>query len=639
MLRFALAALLVMTAALASGAEKLAEFVKNDVAVTIAIERGEGRTATIVGVFTPDAPDLHLYGLALPPGGVGVATRIDLPADAPLAATGELTADEKTHDLDGLPVFPEGPVTLRLSVLLPVSTDGEPVATTLKISYLACTTTTCRIPFKKTVDVRIPTVREGATAQPTATPTPTPTPVPVAAPKIDLDAIREAVREEVRAELARAAEGAGAIRWKHVGTVAETESALAEAKGAGKAAILDFTGPSCVNCQKMEKSVLRLPAVAKAWNAMLAISVDTDPPHDELAQWEQDRFHTQNRPLYVRIAPDGAETRWSEVFSPDDQAALGRFQAFLGGAAGSDRGAGAGAEFWLLAVLGGLVTLLMPCTYPMIPFTVNFFAKQAAGGRSILPLAAFYALGIVACFVGLGALIAGVFHSTLSTIAGHPLTNLLIGALFIVLGLSLLGVFLLRLPSRLENALGGGRGGYLGALIMGLTFAVTAFSCTAPFAGSVLAQAVATGQWSRPLAGMAVYGATIAVPFFALAMSPGVLSRLPRAGAWMNEFKVVGGIVELAAALKFLAICDYDWHWGIVGRTVTLAAWAACGLAIAIYLLGLFRWSGDARIEEVRPPRLLIALCFLALALWLGSGLCGHNLGTLESFFPGDAAP
>nr|MBA3710092.1 thioredoxin family protein [Planctomycetota bacterium] len=440
------------------------------------------------------------------------------------------------------------------------------------------------------------------------------------------------------------AERGGDIRWRRPASVADAEAAIAEALATGKPAFLDFTGPSCVNCQKMEKSVFRVASVIKALNSLAPIRVDTDPPHGDLAQWQQERFHSQNRPLYVRIAKGAAggpeiEARWSEVFPPEDTATLARFQAFLDGGAGSDAGTGGSSGFWLLAVFGGLITLLMPCTYPMIPFTVNFFAKQAAGGKSLLPLALFYAVGIVACFVGLGVLITGVLHSSLSTVAGHPITNLVIAVMFVVLGFSLLGAFLLRLPGNLETKIGGGKSGYAGALIMGLTFAVTAFSCAAPFAGTVLAEAVASGRWIRAVEGMAVYGGTIAVPFFLLAMSPGILRAMPRAGSWMNEFKVVGGLVEIAAALKFLAICDYAWGWGVIGRTFTIASWSACALVIAIYLLGLIRWSGDSKVEAVGIGRLMSSLAFLMLAVWLGSGLCGHNLGTFESFFPGDPAP
>jgi thiol:disulfide interchange protein DsbD len=297
------------------------------------------------------------------------------------------------------------------------------------------------------------------------------------------------------------------------------------------------------------------------------------------------------------------------------------------------------AQFILLALLGGLFTLLMPCTYPMIPFTLTFFAKQASAGHRLLPLAAFYSLGIIVCFVGLGVLITGVFGSTLSNLAGHPLTNLFIALLFIVLGMGLLGAFLIRLPSGLENKLGGGRGGYIGALIMGLTFAVTAFSCTAPFAGAVLSQAVVIGSWTRAIIGMAIYASAIAIPFFALAMSPGLLKRMPKAGAWMNEFKVIGGLVELAAALKFLVICDVAWDWGIIGRNFTLSSWAAVSLIIAFYVMGKLRFSGDSPVEQIGLGRLFTGLIFLSVAVWLASGLAGNNLGLFESFFPGDVVP
>ncbi len=618
----------------AQAAEPLVEATKNNVHVEISLERGAGSDATLVGVFTPDARDLHIYDIALSDDADGgVATRLALAPGSPAAARGPLTADRTSHQLAGLPVYPEGPVTVRLPITLPTADRAGSVTTAVLVSYMACTKTNCRIPvISERLSIVLPVV---AGAAPPASTTASATAAVVAPERADLASIRAIVREE----LARGETDRGSIRWVRPKTVAEAGAAIAEAHAAGKAALLDFTGPSCVNCQKMEKTVFRVPSVVKAFASVAPIAIDTDPPHDDLANWQQERFQSQNRPLYVRIEAGAPEMRWSEVFSPDDTATLARFHEFLAGGTGSDAGTGGGAGFWLLAVFGGLITLLMPCTYPMIPFTLNFFAKQAATGRSVLPLAAFYAAGIVLCFVGLGVLITGIFGQSLSTIAGHPITNLVIALLFVVLGLSLLGAFLLRLPGNIESKVGGGKAGYVGALVMGLTFAITAFSCAAPFAGTVLAEAVASGKWIRAVEGMAVYGGTIAIPFFVLAMSPSVLQRLPRAGAWMNEFKVVGGLVELAAALKFLAICDYAWGWGIIGRSFTLASWSACALVIAIYLLGLIRWPGDRAIDQMSTGRVLVSLSFLVLALWMGSGLCGNNLGTIESFFPGDPAP
>jgi thiol:disulfide interchange protein DsbD len=421
--------------------------------------------------------------------------------------------------------------------------------------------------------------------------------------------------------------------------VAEAESLIREAHAAGQRALLDFTGPSCVNCQAMAKQVFPLGVVRQAWNRGLPIELDTDR-HAELAQWQQSRFQTQARPLYVRLDPGGDEARWSEAISPKNGEDVARLAVFLVGGAGSDAGSGAGlVQFLLLAVAGGLVTLLMPCTYPMIPFTLNFFARQVASGRRLVPLAMFYGLGIVGCFVGVGVFITGVLRLPLAQVAGHPLTNLAIAALFVVFGLSLLGVVVLRLPAVLEGRLGGSRAGYFGALLMGLTFAVSAFTCAAPFAGTILAQAVADGTWRYAAWGMAVYSAVIALPFVLLALAPGVLTRLPKAGAWMNEVKIAGGFIELAAALKFLVICDAQWRWGVFGRTTVLAAWAAAALVIGLYVFGRLRLPGDVRLTEIGVGRLLTGLAFIALGLWFVAGLTGANLGVIEAFFPADAAP
>ena len=631
----------------AGPATPAASLSRGGVTVTLTVEPGPTPDqATLVGVFTPkqNAQPLHLYSKDLPDGPQGQATRLAMKPGQEAQPAGPLSdGGLPVHDLAGLLVYPDGPVTLRLPIWLPAGAPGATVKSEVLVSYMACTANSCLL---KVVDVPLSVELPAVVGKAAST-------------AVDAAQLRQTVQSELAAErerlvpkirqvvgeeLARAQqEHGGAIRWHRVTSIKEIERLMAEAKAAGKPALLDFTGPSCVNCQKMEKTVFRVPAVAKAWNQGVPISINTDPDPriaDDLAAWQQKMFETQSRPLYVRIDPNGKQERWSEVFSPSESTKVDGLVAFLGGGAGSDVGSGDNlGQFLLLAVLGGLFTLLMPCTYPMIPFTMTFFSKQAAAGHRLLPLAAFYAAGIIGCFVGLGVLITGVFGSTLSTLAGHPITNLVIALLFIVLGLGLLGAFLIRLPAGLEDRLGGGRGGYLGALIMGLTFAVTAFSCTAPFAGAVLSQAVATGSWTRAVIGMAVYSSAIALPFFALAMSPSLLKRMPKAGAWMNEFKVVGGLVELAAALKFLVICDGAWGWGIIGRSFTLASWSAVSLVIAAYVLGKLRFPGDNPLPEVGVGRVLTGIAFLAIALWLASGLAGNNLGLFESFFPGDLLP
>ena len=617
MMRTLLLTVLVLVSGLAADMPTLT---RHGVTVSLSLEPVEARQADLIATFTPEAGH-HVYALTLPADAAGIPTKVELAPGSPARAFGPARADLQTHDLNGLQVFPEGPVTLRLGIDLPEGAKGTTVPVTVLVSYLACTADSCRIPvIKAPLTLAVPALpRSGA--------------APLAAPPgPSLDEVRNVVREEL-ARHATESRREG-INWIAVATKAEAEAAIARAHAAKRAVVLDFTGPSCNNCQVMEKTVFRAPAVMRALGTVDVVKVNTDPPYDELAAWQQSRFQSQNRPLYVRLGADGSETRWNALFSPADAATMERFLAFIAGGAGRDLGTGSGLTFVWLALLGGLVTLLMPCTYPMIPFTLNVFAKQAAAGRRLLPLALFYGAGIMGCFIGLGVLITGVFGANLATLAGHPVTNLVIAALFIVLGFGLMGAFLIRLPAGLEGAVGGSRGGYLGALIMGLTFAVTAFSCTAPFAGSVLAAAVATGTWGTAVWGMAIYSGAIAVPFMALALSPGLLKKLPKAGSWMNEFKVVGGLVELAAALKFLVICDHAWGWGIFGRGLVLATWAGVAVVLAAYVSGCLRLAGDSKIEEIGIPRLLLTVAFAALAAACVAGLAGAELGFVEGFFP-----
>lgn len=627
---------LLLLATLATASEPLATFSEHSVTVTVTLDEVDGERAVLVGHFKPDPNEgLHLYDINLSGDEGGKPTRMEFAPGSPATLAGPATADQPTHLLYDLLVYPDGPITVRQPILLPDGPVDGSAPVTLLFTYMACTTEVCKRPVdRKPIEITLPT-------HPRST--------PVAA-AVDPEAVRSVVREEI-AGLRRSLssdldrrftelrEGGDRITFAHPTSVADVDALITAAHAADRRVILDFTGPSCTVCQQMARTVLRVPEVVRAWNTALAVEIDTDR-HAELAAWQFDRFRTYNRPLYVRLDPpvDGIvhEERWDEVFDPSDTEVLTRFLDFSTGGTGSLVGTGSSIMgFLLLAVLGGLFTLVMPCTYPMIPFTVNFFAKQAAAGRSLTPLALFYSLGIIGCFVGVGVLMTGVLKLNLSQLSGNPITNLIIAGVFLVLGASLLGYFVLQVPTRWQTALGGGRAGYAGALLMGLTFAVTAFACTAPFAGSVLAAAAVGGTadaWIRAVIGMGVYSATIAIPFFVLAVSPGLLHRIPKAGAWMNEFKVIGGLIEIAAALKFLNISDAIWGWGIFGRDTVFALWAATCAAIAIYLLGLVRMPGDARLEEVGPSRLLTALVFAAGAVWLASGLFGNDLGLIESF-------
>ena len=626
-----LAATLVLVVPAASATTALH---KNGVAVDLQIEPRGDDAVDLTATFTPDKSELplHLYAVDLQ-GTLGRPTRVELAPEEKASAAGPLKADQRASDVGGVSIYPPGPVTLHLPVKAPPGA-GPDTPLKLLLTYMACTEKTCLMPVTREPVVITLSGELGAPAHPTAAP------LHAGEPSADSAALRQIVAEEVTHALESNA-SMQSIRWRHPRDVTDLDELIDGAHHAGKLAILDFTGPSCVNCQLMAKSVFLLPEVRAAWNDAVPIEVDTDPPHDDFAQYQQKQYQTQNRPLYVVLSATGAAQRWNAAFEPENADLVRRFIVFLHGGPGNDAAPTPESlwQFLLLAVFGGLFTLVMPCTYPMIPFTLNVFAKQSLAGRPVLPLAASYAAGIMLAFTGLGVLVTGVFGASLSTLSGHPVTNLVVGLTFTLLGLSLLDVFFLRLPGSLTNAVGGYRAGAVGALVMGLTFAVTAFTCTAPFAGSVLAQGVATGRWGLPVLGMAVYSGTIAVPFFALGAAPSLIRRLPRADSWLNEFKVIGGLVEIGAAAKFLAISDAAWGWGIFRRGPVLALWAALAVVMALYTAGKLRMHYDKPVPGVGPGRLLFCVCLLTLTAWLVHGLAGGSLGFVESFFPADPPP
>ncbi|MBM3987698.1 MAG: hypothetical protein FJ294_07050 [Planctomycetes bacterium] len=280
-------------------------------------------------------------------------------------------------------------------------------------------------------------------------------------------------------------------------------------------------------------------------------------------------------------------------------------------------------EFLGLAVFWGVFSLLMPCTYPMIPITISFFTKQASqqqGKR--FTLSALYGLGIVLMFILIGVLVG----APIIQFAAHPVTNLVIGGFFVVFALSLLGLFNLEPPQFLMNMAGQARtsGGYLGVFFMGATLVITSFTCTAPFVGSLLSVGASSGNWERIVLGMGTFGLTMALPFVALSLVPGKLSSIPRAGEWMNTLKVTLGFVEFAAALKFFSNADLAYDWQVLPRELFLALWFAVFLITALYLLGLIRYHGET--GEIGGGRLLTGMLFLCLSVYCGFGALGNRL-------------
>ncbi|MEP7274353.1 MAG: cytochrome c biogenesis protein CcdA, partial [Acidobacteriota bacterium] len=291
----------------------------------------------------------------------------------------------------------------------------------------------------------------------------------------------------------------------------------------------------------------------------------------------------------------------------------------------------------------GFLALLTPCVFPMIPITVSFFTKREnqTTGASIKQ-ALVYCFGIIFTFTGLGlllTLLAG--PAGINRVAANPWMNLFLTTLFVVFALNLFGLFEIRVPSRFLSKIDEkSRGGNSLAttLLMGLTFTLTSFTCTAAFVGTVLVAAT-QGEWFWAAIGMFAFATAFALPFFLLALFPSWLRSLPKSGGWLNSVKVVMGFLELAAAFKFLSNVDLVWNWQLISRNLVLASWIAIAVVAAIYLLGKFQLVYDTSVEHLGVLRMLSATVFLGLAFYLLPGLFGGQLGELDAFLPPDTTP
>ncbi len=289
--------------------------------------------------------------------------------------------------------------------------------------------------------------------------------------------------------------------------------------------------------------------------------------------------------------------------------------------------------FLLTAIGFGLVSLLTPCVFPMVPITVSFFVKQSESEHHRPIYVAFvFCASIVATFTILGVGIAAIFGAAqLNRLANNPWLNIVIGTVFVVFAFNMLGMFEIRIPSTLltftankEQA-----GGYLGAMFMALTFTLTSFTCTFAFAGTLLV-AAAQGQFYWPIIGMLAFGAAFATPFFVLALVPSLLKKLPKSGGWMNSIKVVMGLIEIGAAVKFYSVADFSWNPAdpmLFDFVFVLITWLVLSLTIALYLLGVFQLAHDVRPVGISVGRLVLVIAFLGLSGNLAVALITHDRG------------
>lgn len=287
--------------------------------------------------------------------------------------------------------------------------------------------------------------------------------------------------------------------------------------------------------------------------------------------------------------------------------------------------------------LGGFAAFLMPCIYPMLPLTVSFFLKQTGSRSSAIRAALVYGLSIIVIYVLFGALITAVLGpSALNGLASSAGFNLFVFLLLVTFAISFFGVFEINLPSSLVNKVdeGSGAKSLLGIFLMAFTLALVSFSCTAGIIGYLMVEAVRSKSFFGLILGMSGFSVALALPFTLAALFPGLLSRLPKSGSWLNSVKVVLGFLELALSLKFFSTFDLVYHAGILGRDTFLSLWIVIFTFLGLYLLGKIKLSHDATLEHVSVPRLLFALASFAFAVYMVPGLWGAPLKILSGIAP-----
>ena len=296
-------------------------------------------------------------------------------------------------------------------------------------------------------------------------------------------------------------------------------------------------------------------------------------------------------------------------------------------------------QIFLLTFLTGLLAVITPCVFPLIPVTVSFFLKRSKTRVEGIRNALWYSLSIIGIYTVPTILLVLIFgDDILYQISTSAISNLLFFAIFLVFAISFFGAFELQLPNSWANKADqkAGKGGLGGIFFMALTLVIVSFSCTGPIVGTLLGQTSTGGVSTAPIIGMLGFGVGLALPFSLFAFFPSMLQSLPKSGGWLNSVKVSFGFIELALALKFLSNVDLIYHWRLLDRDVFLVLWIVIFVLLGIYLLGKLKFSHDSDLPYVSVPRLFFAIASFSFALYILPGLWGAPLRHLSGFIPPD---
>jgi len=278
---------------------------------------------------------------------------------------------------------------------------------------------------------------------------------------------------------------------------------------------------------------------------------------------------------------------------------------------------------FLFGFLGGLIALLTPCVFPMIPLTVSFFTKGGKDGKKGLGRAVLYGFFIFLIYAALSI----PFHfntdpEVLNEIATSVWLNVIFFAVFLIFSISFFGFFEITLPSKLTNKADSASdvGGVLGIFFMALTLALVSFSCTGPILGTVLGNSLKNGPWPITAA-MSGFGVALGLPFALFAAFPSIMKNLPQSGGWLNSVKVVLGFIELALALKFLSNADLVMQWGLIQRETFFLIWTIIGVGLTLYLLGILKFPHDSPVGKFSRFRIVFTTIIVLFTIYISTGI------------------
>lgn len=294
--------------------------------------------------------------------------------------------------------------------------------------------------------------------------------------------------------------------------------------------------------------------------------------------------------------------------------------------------------FALVALSFGFLAILTPCVFPMIPIYMGSFLGGEDTPRSaVMRQAGLFCVGVVVLFTALGAGVSAVVGPFgMSQIGSNVWINLFIALVFFVFGASMLGAFEISMPSSVMTAANqrASGSGVASTLMLSLVFTLASFACTGPFIGSLLAGSLSGGSLAYPVFGMMMFSVGLAAPFFAIALFPSFMGKLPRSGGWLAVTKRTMGLVIFAVGFKYLATVDQVFGWELFTRERFLAIWIALFAVAGLYLLGMIRLSEDGPSDGIGLVRLLAGSAMMIFAISLIPGMFGGRLGELDAYVP-----